>query len=1162
MAGEALKLDPTNTQYNWWQYSMFGNTKVNQGIRMTYNGVPVMYVPKEFVEKGLFYDGRQYLQPGFLNRQTWDFMKPAQIDPKIVEGTNAYSSLAPMYQNPYSGYIIDASKYNELKLDGLLNAYDRWSTLGKENPPVSGIGQDNGKLVYVGKSGDDRNGELVTYDPTGNANLFVQTSESSFWGDLGRTLGKLGPATLLLNTVLPGVGTALYAGTQIGHGIATGNIGQAALNVALLSVPGAGGASAAQGTIFEIPGVNKAVQTIGETLGVSPGIAGAIVNGAVNMLANGMPLQQAMASEAARYAGGVAAEKLSQIAGIGDMKELDKILKSVTASSTKAILLNQDVEAAAKSSFVNSAVPYALQSTPGWEDLGQTAQKAITSAAISAAQGGNVASAIRNFTAEVFADAAVKKLPEDMTAEQKALAHQTILAGVQGKPLDTALQSYVIGQARTAVQNQVAQSEGWESLAQKQQAQQMYGNVIKPEDYSARQQGWEDAAEKQAAIKTYGPEVTVADYKAKEAGWQSADQKAAFVAEYGPEAVPPSMRGKPVDLTSPFAKSKPDLAKVAAALKGAGAASPGQGAGAGAGVGSGAPGGDKLQIQDQGAGGSDQALADRNISMQGGSGTFDASGREYSKMEYARLPEGSTVYDEKGTPSKLGSLGMEIAGTQERQLGALAQIGKTPTENLVPGSLYALFGGQPGAGAPGGPSFSLIGTTGSGASIYDKPGTNFSLITFADGTPSKIVNRANPTEVYMVPPEQTQALIQPAAPKPTQPVASVTPTPPAPPPPIPVQTPVQPPVQPPPPVEAGQFAPRRPFGGRTPAPAAPATTPAVTETVAEPPYVKAEPTRPTFPTPFVPPTPTTEPVPTVPTQEVKKPGSTMADFMFPQGETNQMASRPVLTAPKTSPAAAPAIPQPQAPTPPPAPAVTPVSTAAADAAINALAASTGQQIADVRAEFQRQFEAARASGQTADQALQTGIDRVAMQAAENQRANEAAMGRLGADVSGVQTGLQQLGTTTQQQMGDVNARVSDLQKQGMTQYEATTQALKELGSQQGNLAQQQAALGQQIGGVQSGLGASISDLANQFGTTTTGLQKQISQAQGQAGFGNLLTILGLLKQQEKAPPPLALVGEIKPYEFSTDLLAGIYKPEKSNPYIANEQLLNLTKGLV
>ena len=61
-------------------------------------------------------------------------------------------------------------------------------------------------------------------------------------------------------------------------------------------------------------------------------------------------------------------------------------------------------------------------------------------------------------------------------------------------------------------------------------------------------------------------------------------------------------------------------------------------------------------------------------------------------------------------------------------------------------------------------------------------------------------------------------------------------------------------------------------------------------------------------------------------------------------------------------------------------------------------------------------------------------------------------------------------------------------------------------------------------------------------------------------FGSLLALLGAAQQPQKEPPPIPVVGEIKPYEFSSDLLAGVYGKPRANMYGANEELLNMMRG--
>lgn len=215
----------------------------------------------------------------------------------------------------------------------------------------------------------------------------------------------------------------------------------------------------------------------------------------------------------------------------------------------------------------------------------------------------------------------------------------------------------------------------------------------------------------------------------------------------------------------------------------------------------------------------------------------------------------------------------------------------------------------------------------------------------------------------------------------------------------------------------------------------------------------------------------------------------------------------------------------------------------ADAAIRALEQATGQKISAGDADI---------------------LDRLAQQGASQAEMESALRG----EISG-------LGKTFDQRLADILAqqeeeqagmrtalqgydqRILDLMAQGESEQEAMRQALAESqAATQQQIAGVQTGVGQQIGG----LGKIISDLTKQFGATTQGLQQQVQQTQQQAGFGNLLGLLGMMQQKPSSPPPIQLVGEIKPFEFSTDLLAGIYSPNKMGSIGANEELLKLARG--
>lgn len=1224
-AAPYLTLNGNNSSYDYRYRSTFGNTDVTSGFRMTYNGVPVVYVPRDWAEKGSFVNDTQYYSPAYLNKDLWQYMKPAQLESGAWNETIA-PRLSGWVSDPNSGYIIDEQKFKEYNL-ALANQTPRWTSLGKPNPPISGIGEDNGKLVYIGKSGDDLNGELAIFRESGPANLYVHQAQSSFWGKLGRSIGKLGPATLMLNAVVPGLGTAVYAGTNVGQAISTGNWGRAALNIALTSVPGADGASAAKGTIFEIPAIADSVKTVASTLGVSAATAGMIVDGAMNLVANGGNLENALRTTLAQQVGGWASNYASQLAGLQGMKGLDSILRSVTKDSTAALLLNQDVESAGRNAFIGSAVPFALESTPGWGDLSASQRSAITNAAVSAAKGGqmDVGSALRNFTSQVFADAAVEKVGGSLTESQKQLARQSIMAGMQGKPLDSALQNFLVGEAKVAINNQVAQAEGWKDAAQKQQAVSLYGSKVNPNEYVAKQQGWEDYAEKQAALKSYGENITPVGFKEREqvkgidplfdaeayaklnevAGdpyrhFLEQGQKAALPTSYekGAESALASLGYKAdaseikqvADLFKSSASPDAALGKyyderwvtpeeAALAAKDAGfnltpeqlSKFTGQ-----------ARGGEKSVFEDiataasigkaaqqqretfinnylsdvtkaykeqgytdaeiaaampdirsrvndaaeqnvkqlddyaaktkaaYGADSPEYAAAQKKLletksaiggygvvqegnqfksltgdsyrsdaptaatSWRGGtqsnwSGVYDESGREYTIGDYLKLSPGAKVFDQSGNPITLGAgMAFEIAGTQPSEIGAIAQIGKTSEEQLLPGPLEALFGGQAGGGGKTGTGFSLIGRTGSGEPVYGQAGSDFSLITMADGT-TKAVNPKT-QEVYLVPPQKIAELLPKA---PTLPQEKVPQT---------VEEIIKA-------ADEKRISPQEAQKALEAAMGTAGYQATPEEIQKQAAMLQGEKT---------------------PEQLQAEAERYIGERMVTADEVRQMYRDLGLQQPTE-----------------------------AD-----ITRFTGQRM---------QAEVPDALRSYLPTASANVISLQAQQDAERKKAVDAQIAGL--------TG------STQAQFGDVNARITQLQQQGLSQAEATSKALQELSSGQAGLGQQigavQTGLGQQIGGLGEqvgGLGQALAGLAGAMGTKTQGLQQQIQQAQQQANFGNLLTLIGVAEKEQK-PPPLELVGKITPYDFSTDLLAGIYKPNTMNAQQANEQLLNLTRGL-
>ena len=948
-------LSKGNATYDYAYYTGFGSDEIRQGFRMTYNGTPVVYVPADFVNKGLYDSNRvQYYSTAYLNKDIYNYLKPAQIDPALTSVSPKTSSFLSQFENPYNGYIIDEAKFKEL---GGAKSVIKTPTYSfdvggssKDNMSIQGITEQNGQLVYAGLRGNpSASGEYSTYDSSGASNTKGWHKSSGVLAGLGQSIADLGPATLLLNFAVPGLGTAVYAGTKLGQGLATGNIGQILTAAAALMLPGADGA----GPIISVPGVSDIVGTISSATGFSAATSGAILQSGLDYAATGGNIGDFLKGQFAAALGAQVGGFVDKLVGSSGFSGLNTIAKNVASSTTKAFLLNQDVSKAATNAFADTAVPLALKNTPGWGSLSTQQQTALTNGAISAAKTGkvDVGGVIKNYTTDLFSDAAIKAIPgsDKWTAAQTKLAKDTITAGVQGKSLDGPLQSYMINQAKAAVTDQVAKAEGWESDAQKQSALKMYGNTIKPDEYTAKQQGWEDLAAKQAAIKSYGNTITPVGVKEREQvksidptfdatayaklNEVTGDPFQHFLTQGNKAKLPTNYEsGADAALKSIGYKASPDevkqvadlfkksadpdvalgkfydehwvtQAEAAAAAKQAGfdltpeqlktfvgqttggqntvledvarAAKIGQGAQqqrtkfvdsqmadvrqaykdqgySDAQINAALPAirnslstaidqkvsqaadyanqvkasygenskeyaaAQKQLLETQAATGSagvvkngnnfettagevrsadtptkaDTWMADKTkapatvtggdqLSISGGSnpnapsGVFDGSGKQYSIGEYRALPNNATIYDAQGKATKLSSTAIEIAGTQQSQLGTLLQLGQTSPEKLLPGPLAALFGGQTGGGADTGTGFSLIGKTGAGDSVYGKAGSDFSLINFADGK-TKAVNPKT-QEVYLVPPTQ----VPPALPKPTPttPVIPATTTP-------------------------------------------------------------------------------------------------------------------------------------------------------------------------------------------------------------------------------------------------------------------------------------------------------------------------------------------------------------------------------------------------
>ena len=124
---------------------------IRYGFLLNYNDVPVVYIPKEFVDKGLYTKDRvQYYDDLFLNKDIYNYLKPATVDPKVFS-SDQYgndSFLKNNFSDPYSGYIIDFNTYGRYQDAASINRVPTYSFdvsgSSKDNAPIQGISEKDG----------------------------------------------------------------------------------------------------------------------------------------------------------------------------------------------------------------------------------------------------------------------------------------------------------------------------------------------------------------------------------------------------------------------------------------------------------------------------------------------------------------------------------------------------------------------------------------------------------------------------------------------------------------------------------------------------------------------------------------------------------------------------------------------------------------------------------------------------------------------------------------------------------------------------------------------------------------------------------------------------------------------------------------------------------
>ena len=468
---ETVLLDSTNTKID----PNYGRSF--WGTRATVNGADAFIIPKSYLDKGFTADNKQFWNPSFLNPEVFQYLKNVDVSEDIGKSAatylNKYSwgeglETMPGWKDPsYDGgaYVIDYDKANQLGLTEIGSAGGPLNvnyTSAKGYSPITGVSEVNGKLTYVGtQTAPGTTSTFTEYGNNGIASSKYTYERGGLLGSFGRFVDSLGPLTLALNFVIPGGGTALYAGRQAAHG----NWGNAILSIAMANLPGADGTTTSgfEGTFLELPSIAEATKAIQTTLDVSAATASAIMGGTLSTLASGGNLEDAFKNIASSYVGNLAGSYVNDVMKSQGFKDLATISSSVAKNSTAAWLKNENVVDAAKYGFVSSAIPLALKEVPGWSGLSKTKRDSITRIASQAALDPNadLKTIIKNTGIGVAVDSVLgsNETYKNLPSFYKDLVRTSLVAGATDVPLDAALSKFLTASAIKEVEQYSKQAK-------------------------------------------------------------------------------------------------------------------------------------------------------------------------------------------------------------------------------------------------------------------------------------------------------------------------------------------------------------------------------------------------------------------------------------------------------------------------------------------------------------------------------------------------------------------------------------------------------------------------------------------------------------------------------------------------------------------------------
>ena len=461
-----------------WRWLVDSNQpSASFGFTFSTNKGHYTFIPDDYISKGLVVGGNQYYHKGFLNKSTLESLY-TQYQPIDFGGFRDVNRADDFYnmleQNGFgtSGVLVPESwTVDNFHKAGSLgtNYYQIGRRVGNVTlGAIQGLGEKDGQMVYVPTaSGASQASAWITGGATNN--LIAQYQPRLKWYQkLAREISKvpLLPELAALGAAMIPGGAAyapyVYAGLK---GAALGAQGVDPLKAGLMVGVNLAGQNLLGNTaLAKNIGASFGATTEAAQLAVGRVVLGAGVSG-VRAGVTGGDVGKAMLSGAVAGGTTTAASFVSDALG----KNADGFLKSITDNTNLTRIQAQEIIAA-------SVVSGLVAETRGG-DFGSVFASNLVNAGVTQ----STANAMRD------------KLPETMTPEMRAAVTRGVstVAGTaaeaiaRGQDVDAYLAANLPTILQGALQmyaaEQAAIKEGWESLAEKQKYQAMFGENVKPD---------------------------------------------------------------------------------------------------------------------------------------------------------------------------------------------------------------------------------------------------------------------------------------------------------------------------------------------------------------------------------------------------------------------------------------------------------------------------------------------------------------------------------------------------------------------------------------------------------------------------------------------------------------------------------------------------------